>query len=631
MKRIKYLFTFLLLIIIPSIVSAFTYLESSIQNPIVGSSIYIQLNVDYQNKNNPDLKIKDFHIIINYDPNYFKFGGLSWTSGANSYSVDEKNGKVYIDKEDNGRYWDTYISPVVIKFTTLKAGIKEFSVSRNGDSHYNTGDIISQSFSGVTINTVEPSTNTQIGTLYVEGYTLTPTFSKTKYEYYLTVPSNVDKVNIVATSSDNKQTITGDGTVELSYGKNVKKILVKAENGASSVYTITITRIDSRTGDTSLKSLSVSGTNIRYEEGKTIYEATVGKSTDKVLISATATDSNALLTGTGEKELKIGENVFTVNVSSSNNKETNYEIRITRSTEEIEVVEESSKLKSLIVYNMNINLDNEDNYTYLIGVSNDIKTLPLTYNTLSSTATVKVTGDTDLKEGINLIKIKVTEVNEEETEYRLLVYRNLNDTMIIDNLDNLSNTVDATGTNLDLVYYSKLDSAIISSNIISYLNSYDRTLYYNKVNEYNGLLYQVVIPSDLLSNEFKLEFNNIESNYLEYQTNLPKNTEVTLYVGDTYSDNTSIKIFSYNENEKYKLVTDGILVKNGYVTFNLNGDTNYVFTTKELISMKDNIKDFINNYLYYLIGGLCFLVVIFIIVHKNKKKKIAETKNEPLY
>ena len=66
-----------------------------------------------------------------------------------------------------------------IKYKVLKDGLSKVDVLRNGESHYENGDVIGQSFVGVSISATKPSSQTLIGTLYVEGYTLQPTFSKT--------------------------------------------------------------------------------------------------------------------------------------------------------------------------------------------------------------------------------------------------------------------------------------------------------------------------------------------------------------------------------------------------------------------------------------------------------------------
>ena len=108
-----------------------------------------------------------------------------------------------------------------------------------------------------------------------------------------------------------------------------------------------ITRKDNRTGDTSLKSLNVSNTNIKYENGKTLYTATVSKSIDNVMITGRTTDPNATLIGTGSKNLNIGLNTFELQVQSSGGKQEKYTIQITRSTEELQVIEKSEKLLPL--------------------------------------------------------------------------------------------------------------------------------------------------------------------------------------------------------------------------------------------------------------------------------------------
>ena len=63
---------------------------------------------------------------------------------------------------------------------------------------------------------------------------------------------------------NNKQTITGAGTIQLKYGLNVVHVVVKAQDGSTRDYKINITRTDNRTGDTTLRVLNVSDTTIKY-------------------------------------------------------------------------------------------------------------------------------------------------------------------------------------------------------------------------------------------------------------------------------------------------------------------------------------------------------------------------------
>ena len=66
------------------------------------------------------------------------------------------------------------------------------------------------------------------------------TFNANTTTYNLEIDS--DEVTIAGTATNNKATVTGTGVKKLNYGKNTFNVVVKAENGATTTYTLVITR-----------------------------------------------------------------------------------------------------------------------------------------------------------------------------------------------------------------------------------------------------------------------------------------------------------------------------------------------------------------------------------------------------
>ncbi len=620
MKRIKLVLILILFILFPYMVKAATFLEASTQRPIVGSEVYILLTTRYG-----DLNISEIYVHIKYDPSYFQYEQAYWIQGTGD--VVAKNGDLYIKKPNNGHIW-TPGNQMQFKFKVLKTGVSKIeidSADENGNvtkSYYTNGDIIAQSFAGVTINAVNPSTNTFLSSLKVDGYNMNPTFSKTTYEYNVTVPSNITEVNISASKGEENQTITGTGLKKLEYGPNKVRVIVSSQDGSSRTYLINITRTDDRSGDTTLKNLSVSNTNIAYQENKTTYDAVVSRSVESILITATATDSRATIVGTGTKTLAMGLNTFNLKVTSSSGNESNYTINITRSNEEINPITESSKLKSLKVNNLALPLGTETKY--LFSVSKDTSSLDLDYITESSTAKAEVNGNKDLKPGLNVVTITVTEKNNDKTDYTIVVYKNPSDANLITDLN-------TTITGNILYETSANNISNISSELLNSLKNNNYILYYNVVDTYGGLLYQVKLQNNLPSEELDISLNKEEGSTLIYTTHIPEDNEVLLYLDDKYKDGDIVRIYSYEQQGNYKLITDGIKVNNGYISFITNGDPHYVITTNELINEEGPLTKIFNKYKYYLLLGAIILVaiiIIIVVVNKQKKKKAA---NEPLY
>ena len=90
--------------------------------------------------------------------------------------------------------------------------------------------------------TGDGSPNNVLENLVINGYNLTPTFSKFTESYDLIVPNDVSKIGVSATALDGGATILGTGTKELKVGSNRIEIVVTASNGNKRTYTIVVVR-----------------------------------------------------------------------------------------------------------------------------------------------------------------------------------------------------------------------------------------------------------------------------------------------------------------------------------------------------------------------------------------------------
>ena len=107
----------------------------------------------------------------------------------------------------------------------------------------------------------------------------------------------------------------------------------------------------------------------------------------------------------------------------------------------------------------------------------------------------------------------------------------------------------------------------------------------------NGLLTQIILKNNLPDTEVDATITPIEGSHLTYNINIPADNEVTIYVEDYYTTGTSVRIYSYDEANNYTLITDGVSIKNGYVTFTTNGQKNYVITTADLMPQKSPLEN----------------------------------------
>lgn len=177
--------------------------------------------------------------------------------------------------------------------------------------------------SNVVKNIYIKSSNSYLSFLSISGASID--FKSNITEYSI---DSLDQsvITISATSSIASSTITGDlGEQKLEYGKNIFKVTVTSEDGNSTTYTINIYR---PSGNSSLDSLSVEGTNVEFNSEKLNYDLIINS--DKTNITATASSSTSKVEGTGEKKLAYGKNEFKIIVTAENGSERTYILNITR-------------------------------------------------------------------------------------------------------------------------------------------------------------------------------------------------------------------------------------------------------------------------------------------------------------
>jgi hypothetical protein len=161
-------------------------------------------------------------------------GTLSCT-GAGSATIS-----MALDDSSNQLYSKTFSTTLkgssIGTITCSATGVRITSMA-SGDWQY----LGNQS---ATIQVTAPKTyssNNNLASLSIDGYELSPIFSKSTLEYSVSVPNEVRQVNINATKEDGTANIAGTGVRDLIEGANRIEIVVTAENGATKTYVINVT------------------------------------------------------------------------------------------------------------------------------------------------------------------------------------------------------------------------------------------------------------------------------------------------------------------------------------------------------------------------------------------------------
>lgn len=173
--------------------------------------------------------------------------------------------------------------------------------------------------------------------------------------YNVTVPKNVEEVEVYAKAQDSKSKVAGTGKKKLQEGKNTASVTVTAEDGTKKTYTINITRSateeenneedvddpeadDNNETDTTeakgLSELKIGNLELSPTFRTDIYEYTakyIGEDT-KLEVSTITTEDDYTIEITGNDDLKEGENIITILVSDAEgNNVATYQVTVNKS------------------------------------------------------------------------------------------------------------------------------------------------------------------------------------------------------------------------------------------------------------------------------------------------------------
>lgn len=113
--------------------------------------------------------------------------------------------------------------------------------NNNNSNNNNSNNNVNNNSGNSNNNTQNKSTNNKIKEISVDGYKLVKVDDN---NYTLTVPNNINNVNINATAEDSKSKVSGTGNHQLNIGENNIEVIITSESGAQNKITIKITRKD---------------------------------------------------------------------------------------------------------------------------------------------------------------------------------------------------------------------------------------------------------------------------------------------------------------------------------------------------------------------------------------------------
>lgn len=329
--------------------------------------------------------------------------------GSNNFSVYNASSSGFALGNINGKSGEFTIGVLsVLVNNSGSISLVNLDASDINDKSYNLGNVSS--------NIRIKSNDNNLNSLSITGGVLSPSFSSNKLSYSATVSSS--STTISGIKSNKYASVKGLGKFNLRYGKNTFKVVVRSESGVSKTYTLNIERLDNRSSNNKLKSLTLSNGNINFDPNKTNYQVNVNSNVSSIKVSASLMDTRAkMLLGSREVKLNYGNNNVLVKVQAENGRVKTYTIVVNRKDDR----SSDNYLKSLTLSDGNINFD-KNTFIYNTKVSYEVEKIDV--KAVSNDIKSKVVVNSpNLKVGNNKIVINVTSERNETRSYIINVER----------------------------------------------------------------------------------------------------------------------------------------------------------------------------------------------------------------
>ena len=280
------------------------------------------------------------------------------------------------------------------------------------------------------------SSDTTLSKVNLTNAVLSPSLSKDKREYTLTIPYGSTEFNIEGVPTVPTTTVTGNGTY--SKDDKVVRLTTIAEDGSMDVYVFNV--VKALSNDATLHDLSVSGYNLDKTFTSTTLDYSIGDipyGTTKLKINATPTNSDSTIkyyVGTTSFDSNIvdiptllGENIITVEVTAADG------ISKKLYTITYNIVKSDNAYLSKLTPSLGKIDFNKTTFLYNINVENNIDKISFDIETEDKNASIKVLSENfftpktitvdNLKEGDTTLEIIVVAQNGNTKTYSVIIHR----------------------------------------------------------------------------------------------------------------------------------------------------------------------------------------------------------------
>lgn len=199
---------------------------------VKGEKILVSIHVT------SEVEIGDFETFISYNSDVLEFveGNSFIAGGEGLLKLSHTN---VLEGEKERKY--------VLEFKATRIGKGDIAIEGKPEIYdFETNTNMSVSSNRMTVEVVpeeKASSNSNLKELKISPSVSDFKFEKEKTEYKFTVENNITKLIISAKPEDEKSSVTIDGDINLKEGDNLISLVVKAESGDITTYTLEVTRL----------------------------------------------------------------------------------------------------------------------------------------------------------------------------------------------------------------------------------------------------------------------------------------------------------------------------------------------------------------------------------------------------
>ena len=313
------------------------------------------------------------------------------------------------------------------------------------------------------------------------------------------------------------------------------------------------------------------------------------------------------------------------NVNNNTNNNVNNNVN-NNTNNKVDNKSSNNKIKEIIIKDQEIKKIDDNNYEVI--VVKRVSSIEISATPEDEKTTIDGLGEKTLELGENNFELVVSaedgsqnKINIKVIREETLVLEDLLDVLNNENIDNINITIYK-----DTIIPKEYLEAIKNSKKIITFNYYiDRKLIYSFTidgNNIDGIDDFIANIESINDKEFSKAANYADGLMIKVGSIIP-GTKIKLYVGNKYEDDKILNIYSYNQEEDtINHDYSDILVEDGYVTFNLNENNEYLFTRSD-INKKNMTKKRVDSLIILILSMIGVLIILFILVIHlvNKRKK----------